>query len=183
MTELFERLLQARQPVAVFNFEDPGSTRRARGPAAGARLVTSVQPTLDHAQLRAAIERACNSGEFQKAYDVFKQSFGEAHRHTDLCFFAGIALFELGKHALALQYFQSAALAANVVDWNVAYWLARTHQKLGELELAQRFAEQAYADALSSDSSTCTTSCRCAPEGRSHPAGLAPPSPLFITYS
>ena len=106
--------------------------------------MTSVSPTLDHAQLRAAIEAACNAGELQKAYDFFKQNFGEAHRHDDLCFIAGMALFDSGRHALALQYFQQAALAANSVRADIVFAMARSYHRLGDLELARRHAEQAW---------------------------------------
>lgn len=109
--------------------------------------MTVARPAFNHAQLRAGIEAACSAGQFQAAYDLFKQNFGDAHRYGDLCLLAGIALFELGRHALALQYFQSAAIAANALDWNVSFWLARAHQKLGELEMAVRYAEHAYTQA------------------------------------
>ena len=113
-------------------------------PAAAERAVAVSAPLLDYAQLRALIEGACQKGEFQKAYDLFRKHFGETQRHADLCFFAGVALFELGRHALALQYLQNAALASNGVDANISHWLARAHQRLGDLEAARVYAEQAY---------------------------------------
>lgn len=114
-------------------------------PAGAPRQVAISPPTVDHAQLRAAIEGACQSGQFQQAYDHFRQNFGEAQRHADLSFFAGVALFELGKHALALQYLQNAALATGgALDANISFWLARTFHRLGDIEMAARYAEQAY---------------------------------------
>lgn len=107
-------------------------------------MTTGAPPADEHARLRALIEQACQAGQFQQAYEAFRQNFGEAHRYPDLCFFAGIALFELGRHALALQYFQGAAIAANLVDWNIAFWLARSHHRLGDMESAARYAAQAY---------------------------------------
>ena len=114
-------------------------------PAGAKSKVAISPPQADHAQLRSAIEGACQSGDFQKAYDVFRQNFGEAQRHADLGFFTGVALFELGKHALALQYLQNAALmAGGELDANLSFWLARTHHRLGDLQMALRYAEQAY---------------------------------------
>jgi surface carbohydrate biosynthesis protein len=114
-------------------------------PARMAQKVTVAPPRPDYAQLRTAIEGACQSGNFQKAYDTFKQNFDLAQRHADLGFFTGVALFELGKHALALQYLQNAALVAGgALDANVSFWIARSYHRLGDLEMALRYAEQAY---------------------------------------
>jgi len=107
--------------------------------------VSISPPQADYAELRSAIEGACQSGNFQKAYDTFRQNFGVAQRHADLSFFVGIALFELGKLPLALQYLQNAALAnVAALDPNISFWLARTHHRLGELDTARNYAEQAY---------------------------------------
>lgn len=107
--------------------------------------VSVAPPQADYAELRATIEGACQGGNFQKAYDLFRQNFATTQRHADLCFFAGIALFEMGKHALALQYLQHACLAGGAaVDPNISFWLARTHQRLGEIDAARSYAEQAY---------------------------------------
>jgi surface carbohydrate biosynthesis protein len=112
-------------------------------PAAAPARVTLAPPAPDYAQLRAIIEGACQAGEFQKAYDTFKQNFGEAQRHPELCFFAGVALFEMRKHALAVQYLQMASYASDSLPWNVALWLARSYQQLGQLEAAHRYARLA----------------------------------------
>jgi surface carbohydrate biosynthesis protein len=105
---------------------------------------------LDGAQIGTLMESAITARQFQKAYDFFKQNFGEAHRHPKLCFFAAVALFELGKYALAIQYLQSAALANNALNLNITMLLARAHQRLGEFETAYRYAEGAYQQAPSS---------------------------------
>jgi len=114
-------------------------------PAHAAQKVAVAPPRPDRNQLRMAMEQAGKAGEFTRAYEIFKTNFGEAHRHADLCYFAGLALFELGKHALALQYFQHAAMAAGgAVDATIFGYLATCHHRLGDLELARRYAEQAY---------------------------------------
>ncbi|HEX9397921.1 MAG TPA: surface carbohydrate biosynthesis protein [Burkholderiales bacterium] len=113
-------------------------------PASLASRIASAAPIPDYAQLRRAIEGACQAGKFQQAVDLFRHHFSEAHRHPDLCFFAGVALFELGKPALALQYFQTATAAANAVNPDLAYWMARAYHRLGDLESGLRLAEQAY---------------------------------------
>jgi len=141
----FRRMAQAAELCEAPGVRAVGDGLFLVTPARSGDAVSISPPKMDHAQLRAAIEGACQAGSFQKAYEVFKENFGEAHRHADLCFLTGVALFELGRHALALQYFQNAALAAGgAVDWNVSAWLARTHRALGELEIARRYAEQAY---------------------------------------
>ena len=114
-------------------------------PAGAAARVAVAPPLADYAQLRSAIEGACQRGEYQKAYDLYKSNFAVTQRHADLSFFVGIALFELGKHALALQYLQNAALVSGgALDANLSYWMARVHYRLGELETAHRYAAQAY---------------------------------------
>lgn len=139
-----ERIMRAAGMTGTLRVRPIGDSLFLVAPPGLAQQISVAPPVPDYAQLRKSIEGACQAGKFQLAYDCFKQNFGVAHRHGDLCFFAGMALFELGKHALALQYFQSAAVAANAMDWNVAHWLARTHHRLGDLELARRYAEQAY---------------------------------------
>ncbi len=100
---------------------------------------------LEKAQIGAAMNAELRAGRYKAAHEVFKLNFGEAHRHSELCFLAGIACFEQHEHRLALQYFQQATLPeSNVVNPNIAFMLARTHQKMGEIEIARRYAELAY---------------------------------------
>jgi hypothetical protein len=107
--------------------------------------VPIAPPKPDRNQLRFQMEGAGKAGDFRKVYETFKANFGEAHRHADLCYFAGMALFELGQHGLALQYFQQAALSAGgVADASILGWIARCHYFLGQLDVAGRYAEQAY---------------------------------------
>lgn len=143
--DTLRRLARAHGLRAALEVRELGDSLFVVTPAGAAARVTVAPPALDHAQLRATIEGACQRGEFQKAYDAYKQNFGEAQRHPDLSFFVGVALFELGRHALALQYLQHAALVAGgAVDANISHWTARVHHRLGELETALAYAEQAY---------------------------------------
>src|SRR5262245_2992798 len=113
--------------------------------APGTQITIKPPQKLDKAQIGAAMNAELRAGRFKAAYDIFKLNFGEAHRHSELCFLAGIASFEQQEHRLALQYFQQATLPeSNVVNPNIAFMLARTHQKLGELDIARRYAELAY---------------------------------------
>jgi surface carbohydrate biosynthesis protein len=110
-----------------------------------AQVKIDTAPKLDQRQIRAAMDAEMRAGRLKNAYEVFRANFGEAHRSTDLCFLAGICCFELGDHRLALQYFQQATLPdSNTVNFNVAFMLARTYQKLRELDVAYKYAELAY---------------------------------------
>lgn len=143
--ETLQRLCDTFRIPLRMRVEALGDSLFLVAPPAVAPAIVISPPMPEYAQLRAEIESACQGGNFQKAYDSFKQNYAEAHRHADLCFFTGVALFELGKPALALQYFQSAALAGGpALDANISIWLARTHHRLGEMELARMYAEQAY---------------------------------------
>jgi surface carbohydrate biosynthesis protein len=124
--------------------QELGDRLFAVGPAG--QIQIDLPPKLDQKQIGAAMDAALRNGHFKQAYEIFKQTFGEAHRHGELCFLAGVACFELGNYALALQYFQHATIpASNMVNCNTAFMLARTHQKLGELEIARRYVELAYS--------------------------------------
>ena len=128
------------QNIAV---QELGESLFAVAPAG--QILIAVKPKLDQKQVRAAMDTALRGGNFKQAFDIFKQNFGEAHRYSELCFMAGLACFELGDFALALQYFQQATLPdSNAVNVNIAFMLARTYQKLGELEAARRYIELAY---------------------------------------
>ena len=113
--------------------------------APAAQIKIEHPRTLDKNQIRAAMDAEMRAGRFKNAYEVFKQNFGEAHRHSELCFFAGLTRFEMEDYRLALQYFQAATLPdSNAVNPNIAFMLARTHQKLEEFEIARRYADLAY---------------------------------------
>jgi len=144
-TETLQRIARALGLRAPPEARSLGDSLFAVVPAGAAGRVGIAPPLADYAQLRAAIEGACQRGEFQKAYDTYKNNFAVTQRHADLSFFAGLALFELGKHALALQYLQNAALVAGgALDANLSYWMSRVHYRLGELDVAYRYAAQAY---------------------------------------
>lgn len=146
--ECVDTLQRIAQAIGLRNPPDVraiGDSLFVVAPAGAERKVAVSPPQAGYAQLRQAIEGACQSLNFQVAYDTFRQNFAVAQRHADLSFFAGVALFELGKHALALQYLQNAALmAGGAVDANISFWTARTHHRLGDLEMALQYAEQAY---------------------------------------
>jgi surface carbohydrate biosynthesis protein len=102
-------------------------------------------PKFDAAQLLAAMESAMQARNFESVHAVFKKNFGEAYRYPDLCFIAGIAVSELGKYELALQYFEAATVAGSqTVNYNLAFSLAKTHERLRDPETAWRYAELAY---------------------------------------
>jgi surface carbohydrate biosynthesis protein len=105
----------------------------------------STPPKFDAAALLARMQADVQSRNFEGAYTSFKKNFGDAHRYPDLCFLAGVAVSELGKYELALQYFQQATVAAGqVVNYNYAFSLARTYEKLKDYENAWRYAQLAY---------------------------------------
>lgn len=106
---------------------------------------TSTPNKFDPAALLADMQNAVQARNFEGAYASFKKNFGDAHRYPDLCFLAGIAVSELGKYELALQYFQQATAAAGkTVNYNYAFSLARTYEKLKDYENAWRYAQLAY---------------------------------------
>ena len=142
--DTLQRLAQAVGLRAAPQVRAIGDSLFAVVPAGADQHVSVSPPQADYSELRREMEGACQGGNFQKAYDLFRQNFATTQRHADLCFFAGIALFEMGKHALALQYLQAASLMSGGVDWNISAWLARTYQRLGEMAAAQRYAEQAW---------------------------------------
>ncbi len=113
--------------------------------APAAQIKISAQQKLDKAQIGAAMNAQLSARQFKSAHEIFKSNFGEAQDNSELCFLAGIACFEQQQYGLALQYFQQASLPINVVNPNVAFMLARTHQRLGDLEIALRYADLAYA--------------------------------------
>jgi surface carbohydrate biosynthesis protein len=110
-----------------------------------ARVAIEPPQKLDKAQIGMAMNAELRAGRFKGVYDIFRLNFGEAHRHSELCFLAGVACFEQQQYCLALQYFQQATLPeSNVVNPNIAFMLARTYQRLGEFEIARKYAELAY---------------------------------------
>ena len=128
------------QDIAV---QELGDSLFAVAPTGQIRI--NLAPKLDQKQIRAAMDTALRGGNFKQAFDIFKQNFGEAHRNSELCFMAGVACFELGDYALALQYLQHATIPdSNAVNLNIVFMLARTYQKLGEFETARRYIELAY---------------------------------------
>ncbi len=140
---IFDRLGKADPGIGSLAIEEIGEslfciTRAAAKPAAKA-----APQKMDINRLRPALETLFRSGRFQAVYDLFRDNFGEAHRHPDLCFFVGISLFELGRYPLALQYFQNASVTDNVRN-DVAFMLAMTHQRLGQFGLAHDYASIAY---------------------------------------
>jgi surface carbohydrate biosynthesis protein len=113
--------------------------------APAAQITMETPRKLDRTQIRAAMDAEMRAGHFENAYEIFKQNFGESHRHGELCFLAGVACFEVGRYDVALQYFQQATLPESyMVNANITFMLARTYQKLGELDIARRYAELAY---------------------------------------
>ncbi len=148
-SQAIQRVKETCKIAEKIAVQELGESLFAVAPAAQIRV--NLPPKLDQKQTRTAIETAFRNGNFKQVYEIFKQNFGEAYRHSELCFLAGVACFELGNYALALQYFQQATLPeSNVVNFNVAFMLARTHQKLGELEIARRYIELAYQQAPAS---------------------------------
>jgi surface carbohydrate biosynthesis protein len=140
-------LLRVRETCGFkkkMDLQELGESVFAVAPAA--QITISPPQKLDKAQIGAAMNAQLRARQFKSAYEIFKLNFGEAHRHSELCFLAGVACFEQQKYGLALQYFQQATLPeSNVVNPNVAFMLARTHQKLGDLEVARKYADLAYA--------------------------------------
>ena len=140
-------LLRVRETCGFkkkMDLQELGESVFAVAPAA--QITISAPQKLDKAQISAAMNAQLRTRQFKSAYEIFKQNFGEAHRHSELCFLAGVACFEQQQYGLALQYFQQATLPeSNVVNPNIAFMLARTHQKLGDLEVARRYADLAYA--------------------------------------
>ena len=111
-------------------------------PAGRARI--EWPPKLDAKQIRAAMEAEMRSGRHRNAYEIFRANFGEAHRHGELCFFAGVACFEAGDYKLALQCLQQSSVAANSLNISAAMLIARTFQKLQDYEMARRYARLTY---------------------------------------
>jgi surface carbohydrate biosynthesis protein len=138
--DTLQRIARAHGLRAVPEVRTLGESLFVVVPAGTVARTTSAPPAVDYAQLRTAIEGAVQRGEFQNAVDTFKRNFGEAQRHPELCFFTGVALFEMQQHALALQYLQMAAYAGDTLPWNVALWQARALQQLGKLDDALRYA-------------------------------------------
>ena len=140
---LFQRVCETCGITEKVDVQELGESLFVVAPAAQIRIAAPRK--LDKAHIRAAIDAELRVRHFKNAYEIFKLNFGEAHRHSELCFLAGVACFEMGKYPLALQYFQQATLPdSNVVNLNIAYMLARTHQKLGEFEIARQYADLAY---------------------------------------
>lgn len=140
---LLERVRETCRIAEKFDVQELGESLFTVAPATRVRI--EHPRMLDKAQIRAVMDAEMRAGRFKNAYEVFKQNFGEAHRHGEICFFAGITCFEMGEYRLALQYFQHATLPeSNAVNPNVAFMLARTHQKLQHFEIARRYADLAY---------------------------------------
>jgi len=99
--------------------------------------------------------RALSGRRLQKAYDLFRLNFGRSASPRRLCVLAGIALFELGKYAAALQYSSPRPVADHAVNWNISF-LARPHASearraragaaLAELAYGQAPLQQEYFD-------------------------------------
>lgn len=141
--DIFSRLAKADPSLGNLNITEVGESLFCITKSTPKQATKPQAQKLDINRLRPALETAFRSGRFQAVYDLFRDNFGEAHRHPDLCFFTGVALFELGRFALALQYFQNASLIDNVRN-DVAYMLAMTHQRLGQMEHAHKYALVAY---------------------------------------
>ena len=142
-SDMLQRVCETCKIAGKMDVQELGESLFVVAPSA--QITVELPRKLDKAQIRAAMDTEMHAGRFKAAYEIFKLNFGEAHRHSELCFLAGIASFEQQEHRLALQYFQQATLPeSNAVNPNIAFMLARTHQKLGELEIARRYAELAY---------------------------------------
>ena len=141
---VLERVRAAAGITGQLAVREIGESLFCIGPAAAMQPAAPPKKQLDPQQVRGAIESAFRSGRFQATYDAFRENFGEAHRHPDLCFLAGVSLFELGRFPLALQYFQNASVIDNVRN-DIAFMMALTHQRLGQHDLAHRYASIAYS--------------------------------------
>jgi surface carbohydrate biosynthesis protein len=142
-SDMLQRVRETCKIAGKMDVQELGESLFVVAPPA--QITIEAPRMLDKTQIRAAMDTELRAGRFKNAYEIFKLNFGEAHRHSDLCFLAGVACFEQQEYRLALQYFQQATLPnSNVVNPDIAFMLARTHQKLGELETARRYAELAY---------------------------------------
>jgi len=140
---VFDRLGKADPSLGNLNIVEIGESLFCITKAAAKSPTKAASQKMDINRLRPALETLFRSGRFQAVYDLFRDNFGDAHRHPDLCFFVGISLFELGRYPLALQYFQNASMTDNVRN-DVAFMLATIHQRLGQAELAHDYASIAY---------------------------------------
>ena len=144
-TDLLQRVRETCGFNEKMDVQELGESLFVVAPVAQIRI--EAPRKLDKAQIRAAMDAELRAGRFKNVYEIFKLNFGEAHRHSELCFFAGIACFELGEYRLALQYFQHATLPdSNAVNANIIFMLARSHQKLGEFEIARQYVRPCLQD-------------------------------------
>lgn len=141
--EVLEKVRAAAGITGQLAVREIGESLFYISPAGAMQAAAPPKKQLAPQQVRNAIESAFRSGRFQTTYDAFRENFGEAHRHPDLCFMAGVSLFELGRFSLALQYFQNASIIDNVRN-DVAFMMGLTYQRLGQHELAHRYACIAY---------------------------------------
>ncbi|HXE41859.1 MAG TPA: tetratricopeptide repeat protein, partial [Candidatus Baltobacteraceae bacterium] len=137
--------VQAVRQIAKLDLRNAGESLFLLARPDVAPVQTSPVAKPDIAQVHKEMEAALNARKFDDVLHIFKRNFGDAHRYPDLCFLAGIAVSELGKYELALQYFQQATAAASkTVNYNYAFSLARTYEKLKDYENAWRYAQLAY---------------------------------------
>lgn len=139
------RRVQAIRKIDKLELQSAGEGLFLLSRADFAPIQISRPLKMNIAQVQNEMNAALNARKFDEVNRIFCDNFGETHRYPDLCFVAGIALSELGKNEVALQYFQQATVAAGqVVNHNYAFSLARTYEKLKDYENAWRYAQLAY---------------------------------------
>ncbi len=116
---------------------------------AGARgSISILAPLLNAEQAIAAMETAFRARDLQKVLDLFNTNLSEIEQSSPCWFLAGVALFELGRHAEALQHFQNAeATAGPEKNFQLLFMLAVVHRQLGQVKKALGYAEQAHRQA------------------------------------